>query len=57
MTSSIFTKYQSAIKSYAGDPCATNLLMAKDGSVSVYYAPFEWVNRKRAVIPPLKGWV
>ncbi len=50
MTSSTFTKYQSAIKSYAGDPCATDLLMAQDGAVSVYYAPFEWVNPQARVV-------
>lgn len=50
MTSSTFAKYQSAIKSYAGDPCATDLLMAKDGTVSVYYAPFEWVNPQARVV-------
>lgn len=50
MTTSTFTKYQSAIKSYAGDPCATELLMARDGNVSVYYAPFEWVNPQARVV-------
>lgn len=50
MTSSTFTKYQSAIRSYAGNPCATELLMAKDGALSVYYAPFEWVNPQARVV-------
>lgn len=50
MKTSTFTKYQSAIKSYAGNPCATELLMAKDGAVSVYYAPFEWVNPQARVV-------
>ena len=44
MTSSTFTKYQSAIKSYAGNPCTKELLMVEDGALSVYYAPFEWIN-------------
>jgi len=50
LTSSAFAKYQSAIKGYAGDPCASNLMMAGDGSVSVYYAPFEWVNPQARVV-------
>jgi len=50
LTISTFTKYQSAIKSYAGNPCTTELLMAKDGALSVYYAPFEWVNPQARVV-------
>jgi hypothetical protein len=50
LRSSTFTKYQSAIRSYAGNPCATELLMAKDGALSVYYAPFEWVNPQARVV-------
>lgn len=50
MKSSAFTKYQSSIRTYAGDPCASNLLMAGDDSVSVYYAPFEWVNPQARVV-------
>lgn len=50
MTNSTFTKYQSAIKAYSGNPCAIELLMAKDGAVSVYYAPFEWVNPRARVV-------
>lgn len=50
MTNSTFAKYQSAIKGYSGDPCALNLLMAQDGPVSVYYAPFEWVNPQARVV-------
>jgi hypothetical protein len=50
LTISTFTKYQAAIKSYAGDPCAKELLMAQDGAVSVYYAPFEWVNPQARVV-------
>lgn len=50
MTSSTFTKYQSAIKSYAGNPCATEFLMAQDDAVSIYYAPFEWVNPQARVV-------
>lgn len=50
MTSSTFTKYQSAIKFYAGNPCTPDLLLAKDGALSVYYAPFEWVNPQARVV-------
>lgn len=50
MTNSTFTKYRSAIKNYSGDASAANLLMARDGSVSVHYAPFEWVNPQARVV-------
>lgn len=50
MTNSTFTKYQLAIETYAGNPCSANLLIAEDGSVSVYYAPFEWVNPQARVV-------
>lgn len=50
MTSSSITKYQSAIKSYSGNPCTEEFLMAREGSVSVYYAPFEWVNPEARVV-------
>ena len=39
-----FTKFESAVRSYAGDPCDQSLLMASDGPLEVYYSPFEWVN-------------
>lgn len=44
------TVYRLAIKTYAGDPCAANLLIAKDGVVSTYYAPFEWLNLQARVV-------
>lgn len=50
LTNSTFTKYLPAIESYAGDSCASSLLIAKDGAVSVYYAPFEWVNPQARVV-------
>jgi len=38
------------IQTYSGDPLSSDLLMARDGSVSVYYAPFEWVNLQAKVV-------
>ncbi len=46
----MFEKYQTAVRGYAGDPSAPNLLMASEGSVSVYYSPFEWVNPRAKVV-------
>lgn len=46
----MFEKYQSAVRGYAGDASAPNLLMASEGSVSVYYSPFEWVNPRAKVV-------
>lgn len=40
-----FPEYEAALRAFNGDPCSANLLLAQEGSLSVYYAPFEWVNR------------
>jgi hypothetical protein len=50
LTSSTFTKYRSAIKFYAGNPRAEEFLMTQNGAVSVFYAPFEWVNPEARVV-------
>lgn len=44
------SRYTTGIQGYAGDPCATDLLIARDGSLSVYYAPFEWLNPQARVV-------
>lgn len=50
LTYSTYGQYLPSIKAYLGDPCASNLLMAKDGPLAVYYAPFEWVNPHARVV-------
>ena len=50
LSSAPFKKYISAIKSYSGDPLSPELLMERDGAVSVYYSPFEWVNKEARVV-------
>lgn len=50
LSSAYFKKYISAIKSYSGDPLSSELLMERDGDVSVYYSPFEWVNKEARVV-------
>jgi len=50
LSSAPFKKYISAIKSYCGDPLSSELLMERDDAVSVYYSPFEWVNKEARVV-------
>lgn len=50
LSSAPFKKYISAIKSYSGDPLSSELLMERDGAVSVQYSPFEWVNKEARVV-------
>lgn len=50
MSYSTFEKYSSFIKNYDGDPLAAALLLARDGQLSSYYAPFEWVNPQARVV-------
>ena len=45
-----FTKFESAVRNYAGDPCAHSLRMAGEGPLEVYYSPFEWVNEDARVV-------
>lgn len=50
MSYSTFEKHSSFIKDYDGDPLAAALLLARDGQLSSYYAPFEWVNPQARVV-------
>lgn len=50
LSNSTFKTFSAAIQHYNGDPLSPNLLMAQDGPVSVYYAPFEWVNPNAKVV-------
>lgn len=45
-----FAKYETAVRSYQGDPQAASLLMAKEDRLSAYYAPFEWVNPEARIV-------
>jgi hypothetical protein len=45
-----FTKFTPAILSFSGDPQDHRLLIAKDGPLSVHYAPFEWINPSARVV-------
>jgi len=45
-----FEKHSSFIKSYDGNPLAEDLLLARDGQLSSYYAPVEWVNLQARVV-------
>ena len=48
--SPLFPKYEAAVRAFTGDPCSANLLLAQEGLLSVYYAPFEWVNKQAKVV-------
>jgi len=50
LISGTYKKYYAAIKNYEGEPMAPELLMAQEGAISVYYAPFEWVNPEARVV-------
>ena len=50
-SSPLFPEYEAAVRAFNGVPCSANLLLAQEGSLSVYnYAPFEWVNRQAKVV-------
>lgn len=49
-SSPLFPKYEAAVRAFTGDPCSANLLLAQEGLLSVYYAPFEWVNKQAKVV-------
>ena len=49
-SSPLFPKYKAAVQAFSGDPCSSDLLLARESSLSVYYAPFEWVNPEAKVI-------
>lgn len=50
MRSPTFTKYVSAVRDFTGEPLDPSLLLAREGALSVYYAPFEWVNLRARVV-------
>lgn len=50
MQSQLFIKYLDAIRSFEGDPVSRSMLMTGAGELSVYYAPFDWVNPAAKVV-------
>lgn len=46
----MFQRYQAAVRAYDGNPSVSNLLIANEGKVSVYYSPFEWINPQAKVV-------
>lgn len=46
----MFTRFETAVRAYAGDPCSSSLLIDQEGSISVHYSPFEWVNVRAKVV-------
>lgn len=50
LSSPVFPLYKAAVRAFSGDPCSPNLLLAQEGSLSVYYAPFEWLNHEAKVV-------
>lgn len=50
MGTQLFNQYSAAIRSFDGDPATQALRMASDGKVSVYYAPFDWVNPRAKIV-------
>lgn len=47
---STLSKFAAAVRSFDGNPLTPALLMGQQGDVSVYYAPFEWVNPHAKVV-------
>ena len=50
MNTTNFAKYADAVRNFNRDPLASNLHMASEGRLSVYYAPTEWVNPHAKII-------
>ena len=47
---STFTTYADAVRNFSGEPEAPELLIERQGSLSVFYAPFEWVNTEARLV-------
>lgn len=44
MDSPLFARFAPAIRSYEGNPQSRDLLLASEGPLECFYAPFDWVN-------------
>lgn len=50
MGTHFFVQYLAAIRNFDGDATSPALCMTSDGPLSVYYAPFDWVNPGARVV-------
>jgi hypothetical protein len=50
MDSSLLKKYEHAVRQYDGNCQDASLLIAANGALAVYYAPFEFVNDKARLV-------
>ncbi len=50
MNRSLFSDYLSAMRTFNGDPTSLQLMIASDGPLSTYYAPFDYVNSSARVV-------
>lgn len=50
MNTKLFARYTQAIRNFDGAADATQLLIAADGALAAYYAPFDAVNPKARVV-------
>jgi len=46
----MFNNYEASVRTFTGNPCSAALLVEQEGPLSVYYAPFEWVNPLARVV-------
>lgn len=46
----LFARFSAAIRAYGGDAKAESLLLTRDGDISVFYAPFEYINTAAKVV-------
>lgn len=46
----LYERFAPAVRSFAGDPAAPDLLIARSGNLSAYYAPFEWINPQARLV-------
>lgn len=50
MNTNLFSQYVDAIRNFDGNAISPALHMASEGALSVYYAPFDWVNTTAKVV-------
>lgn len=50
MPSALFKRYADAIRGFGGSSLTDSLKIAVDGRLTVYYAPFDWVNPNARIV-------
>ena len=50
MVNTLFPQHANAIRNFSGDVQSRDLLLAAEGPLAVYYAPFDWVNTQARVV-------